>query len=128
MGMGDLRGSGGGGISVAVGMGGPLVLEPKTLQRIRREEGPRSDHLQCCLCPLLQSLPARPFRDHSHSLQRVTNLNSLHLLSYFMSRITVLKCSCNCCTGYKINVWIVILNRRICFRIGYYSLVSFTKN
>lgn len=71
MGMGDIRGSGGVGIFVAAGMGRPLVLEPKAIQRIRREARLSSDHLQRGFRFLLQSPPARSLRDHPHSVQRV---------------------------------------------------------
>ncbi|THG10969.1 hypothetical protein TEA_028062 [Camellia sinensis var. sinensis] len=70
MGKSDIRGSGGGGIAVDAGMGGAVVLEQKTLQRVRREEATRSDHLQRRLRLLLQPPPARLIRDHPHSLQR----------------------------------------------------------
>lgn len=46
LGLGNLRGSGGVGIAGAAGMGGAVVLEPKALQRVRREEGLSSDHIQ----------------------------------------------------------------------------------
>lgn len=72
--MGDLRGICGGGFPFAIRMDGALVPQPETLQRVRREEGTGSDHLQCCFRLLLQSLSARTFRDHSHSFQRVTHL------------------------------------------------------
>lgn len=73
LGKGRVRGSGGGGIAAAAGLGRTLVLEPPALQGVRREAGIGPDHIQRCLCLLLQSFPACPFRDHSHSLQRVSN-------------------------------------------------------
>lgn len=68
MGMGDIRGSGSVRIAVAAGMGRALVLEPKALQRVRREARLSSDHLQRGFRILLQSSSARPLRDHPHSL------------------------------------------------------------
>lgn len=70
MGNRGLRGSGGGGIAATAGLGWAMVLEQAALQGVRGEAGIGPNHIQCCLCFLLQSLSACPLRDHSHSLQR----------------------------------------------------------
>lgn len=71
VGMGDLRGSSSVRVAVAAGMGRALVLEPKAVQRVRREARLSSDHLQRCFRLLLQSSSACTLRDHPNSFQRV---------------------------------------------------------
>lgn len=66
--MGDLRGSDSIRVMVSTGMGRAMVLEPKTIQRVRGEKSVSSDHIQRHLRLLLQSSPASPLRDHSSSL------------------------------------------------------------
>ncbi|TQD70835.1 hypothetical protein C1H46_043640 [Malus baccata] len=65
-------------------MGGAVVLEPKALQRVRREEGLSSDHFQRRLRLLLQSSAARPLRDHPLSLAKgpVAQLEARFVLSH----------------------------------------------
>lgn len=72
MGPSDLRGERRRRLAVAVGVGRSLVLEPATVQGVRGEERFGSDPLQRRLRFLLQSLPARPLRDHPRPLQRRT--------------------------------------------------------
>lgn len=74
LGKGNFGRSHGGGESVFTGLGGFVVLESSPLQRVRRETRSCSNHLQRGLCLLLQSSSARHLRNHSRSLQRVTNL------------------------------------------------------
>lgn len=117
VGMGDVRRNGGVGIIDSVGMGGSLVLEHKTLQRVRREESSGSDHIQRRFCLLLQSTSARSLRDNPYSFQRVnSNLHYCYCCSYFNFTVNLISC----------DVFFFWLLRKCenCWEIGIYRVTK----